>query len=82
MVMRLRPETTTRHSPRPPAHPSEEKVAALIALTYELLDAHSDTTRLDMDGATDGEWRNHLAYLRDLQRVGREALAGAGSSRP
>ena len=49
-----------------------------IALVYELLDAHADTARLALDDAGDGEWDNHLAYLRDLQRVGREALARAG----
>ena len=30
--------------------------------------------------ASDAEWQNHLAYLRDLQRVGREALARAASA--
>jgi uncharacterized protein YciI len=57
-----------------------ESVDALIALTYELLDAHADTARLAHD-ASDAEWDNHLAYLRDLQRVGREALARAGEGR-
>jgi hypothetical protein len=42
-----------------------------------LLDAHADTARLAQDYASDAEWQNHLAYLRDLQRVGREALARA-----
>jgi hypothetical protein len=63
---------------RPPQRSTDavdEKVAALIALTYELLDAHADTARLATDDATDDEWRNHLGYLRDLQRVGREAIA-------
>jgi hypothetical protein len=48
-------------------------------LLYELLDAHVDTMRL-ADGL-DGEpaWAAHLDYLRDLQRVGREALARAAS---
>jgi hypothetical protein len=47
----------------------------LTALVYELLDAHGDTMRL-ADGleAAPG-WAAHLDYLRDLQRVGREALA-------
>jgi hypothetical protein len=46
-------------------------------LVYELLDAHVDTMRLahDLDG--DPAWAAHLDYLRDLQRVGREALAHA-----
>ncbi len=47
----------------------------LLALVYELLDAHDDTSRL-ADGLTDDlRWRVHLDYLRDLQRAGRELLA-------
>ncbi len=44
-------------------------------LVYELLDAHVDTIRMahELDG--DPGWAAHLDYLRDLQRVGREALA-------
>jgi hypothetical protein len=44
-------------------------------LVYELLDAHVDTMRMahDLDG--DPAWAAHLDYLRDLQRIGREALA-------
>ena len=47
----------------------------LTDLVYELLDAHGDTARLagDLEGAP--AWSAHLDYLRDLQRVGREALA-------
>jgi hypothetical protein len=48
---------------------------ALVDLAYELLDAHADTARLAIDDANEGEWHNHLAYLRDLQRAGREVLA-------
>ena len=50
-------------------------------LLYELLDAHVDTMRLadDVNLATDPAWAAHLDYLRDLQRVGREALARAAS---
>jgi hypothetical protein len=44
-------------------------------LVYELLDAHVDTMRLARDLETDPAWAAHLDYLRDLQRVGREALA-------
>jgi hypothetical protein len=73
MAMRFR---TARRSPEFPADPHGERVDELIALTYELLDAHADTARLGFD-ASDAEWDNHLAYLRDLQRVGREALARA-----
>jgi hypothetical protein len=69
MAMRLRRPTRSR------ANPAEDKVAALVDLAYELLDAHADTARLAVDDATDDEWRNHLSYLRDLQRVGRGALA-------
>jgi hypothetical protein len=47
----------------------------IVALTYELLDAHADTAQLTVEDATDAEWQRHLAYLRDLQRVGREMLA-------
>jgi hypothetical protein len=49
----------------------------LIALAYELLDAHADTQRLAGAPATEAEWESHLIYLRDLQRVGREILARA-----
>jgi hypothetical protein len=51
----------------------------LGALAYELLDAHVDTARLADDQASDAEWQNHLGYLRDLQRVGREVIARAAA---
>jgi len=57
--------------------PARQRLAALVALTYELLDAHADTARLAEEEASNADWQNHLAYLRDLQRVGREALARA-----
>jgi hypothetical protein len=44
-------------------------------LVYELLDAHVDTMRMALDLDSDPAWAAHLDYLRDLQRVGREALA-------
>jgi hypothetical protein len=44
-------------------------------LVYELLDAHVDTIRMAHELDTDPAWAAHLDYLRDLQRVGREALA-------
>lgn len=44
-------------------------------LVYELLDAHVDTMRLAHELDEDPAWAAHLDYLRDLQRVGREALA-------
>ncbi len=72
---------TTRRSPHLAVDPDGKRVHSLIALTYELLDAHADTARLASDHASDAEWDNHLAYLRDLQRVGRAALARAGDGR-
>lgn len=48
-------------------------------LLYELLDAHDDTVRLAGEGADELRWQAHLDYLRQLQRVGREALARAGA---
>jgi hypothetical protein len=47
----------------------------LTALVYELLDAHGDTMRLADGFDAQPVWAAHLEYLRDLQRVGREALA-------
>ncbi|MBV8220293.1 MAG: hypothetical protein JO325_17635 [Solirubrobacterales bacterium] len=44
-------------------------------LLYELLDAHVDTIRMACELDVDPAWAAHLDYLRDLQRVGREALA-------
>ena len=48
---------------------------ALTELVYELLDAHADTVRLVHEEPTYLDWGRHVAYLRDLQRVGRETLA-------
>ena len=50
----------------------------LRGLLYELLDAHIDTITLAGALESDECWAAHLDYLRDLQRVGREALARAG----
>jgi hypothetical protein len=47
----------------------------LTALVYELLDAHADTMRIAQELDAQPGWAAHLEYLRDLQRVGREALA-------
>ena len=49
----------------------------VICLIYELLDAHDDTAQIAAGLASDPVWRSHLAYLCDLQRVGREVLAAA-----
>jgi hypothetical protein len=49
----------------------------LIILIYELLDAHDDTARIAAGLTPDPTWQPHLAYLRDLQRVGREVVAAA-----
>jgi hypothetical protein len=72
--MTMRP---VRRSPDPSGDGVRD--AGLVALTYELLDAHADTSRLVADQASDAEWQNHLSYLRDLQRVGRGALARAAT---
>jgi hypothetical protein len=47
----------------------------LARLAYELLDAHSDTQRLVDEQSNELQWRVHLDYLKDLQRLGREVLA-------
>jgi hypothetical protein len=51
----------------------------LSGLLYELLDAHIDTISLAGSLEHDVRWAAHLDYLRDLQRVGREALARAAA---
>ncbi len=47
----------------------------ITELVYELLDAHADTIGLARGLDADPDWGAHLDYLRDLQRIGREALA-------
>jgi hypothetical protein len=47
----------------------------LTDLVYELLDAHCDTICLASEQEDGVVWSAHMDYLRDLQRVGREALA-------
>jgi hypothetical protein len=51
-------------------------VDQLSQLVYELLDAHVDTICMGEGLTEDMEWAAHLDYLRDLQRVSREVLAG------
>jgi hypothetical protein len=43
----------------------------IAGLVYMLLDAHADTAELHWDP----RWAEHLDFLRDLQRTGREAIA-------
>jgi hypothetical protein len=57
--------------------PHRAKPEELGELVYELLDAHDDTARLAAELTDDACWQAHLAYLRDLQRVGRAMLAQA-----
>jgi hypothetical protein len=56
-------------------HPKPEE-AQLTPLVYELLDAHDDTARVAAELAFHPHRQVHLGHLRDLQPVGREALAG------
>ncbi len=55
-------------------HPVEA-ARRLESLVYELLDAHQETARLAVDLEWDPEWSDHLASLRQLQRVSREVLS-------
>jgi hypothetical protein len=54
----------------------------LTLLVDELLDAHEDTMRLSADLDLGWRWQAHLCYLRELERLGREALAAATSDSP
>jgi hypothetical protein len=64
----------TQTPERAEAQRSPEDLGGLI---YELLDAHDDTARLATELTDDARWQAHLAYLRDLQRIGRAMLAQA-----
>jgi hypothetical protein len=57
-------------------------VDQVTTLVYELLDAHRDTSDLADAWTDDARWAAHLDYLRDLQRVGREALAALETLQP
>ena len=59
----------------PVMSPTSRRSERLARLVYELLDAHCDTERLIRGCPTEQQWRAHLGYLRDLQRIGREVLA-------
>ena len=62
-------------SPRPPSRvPPAPTHGLLVALGYELLDAHLDTIGLAAK-LPDAAWRAHVDYLRALQRTGRALLA-------
>lgn len=52
----------------------------VVALVYELLDAHQDTARIFDESASDQTWEAHLDYLRALQRRARQLLASSGST--
>ena len=54
----------------------------LTLLVDELLDAHEDTMRLSAELELGWRWQAHLCYLRELERLGREALAAATADRP
>jgi hypothetical protein len=54
----------------------------LALLVDELIDAHDDTVRLSESLVGDWRWDAHIRYLRNLERLGREALAAATVERP
>ena len=49
----------------------------LVLLVDELIDAHDDTIRLSEELVPDWRWEAHIRYVRELRRLGREALAAA-----
>jgi hypothetical protein len=53
-----------------------ERSEQLARLVYERLDAHSDTEHLSGTPHSELSWHTHLRYLRELERVAREVLAG------
>jgi hypothetical protein len=59
-------------NPAPSTRPAE---AQLLALVYELVDAHADTIEISVNRADDLRWDAHLDYLRALQRKAKEILA-------
>ena len=67
--------TASAYPPIP--SPASAHPEGLARLVYELLDAHSDTERLVRQRSSELQWRIHLGYLQDLQRLGRETLAHA-----
>ena len=61
---------------RPVTTPAAPAAHELALLVEELADAHEDTVRLATGPATRVEWDVHLDYLRAMQRLARETLAG------
>lgn len=59
-----------------------EPTERLIVVVEELLGALDDTARLAAGLSVDWHWQVQLGYLRDLQRVSREALASAAADQP
>ncbi len=47
----------------------------VLDLIQELLDAHCDTVCLAGELEPDSRWAAHVAYLKDLRRIGQHALA-------
>jgi len=64
-----------------PARRRLETSEQLALLVDELLGALDDTARLAAELCVDWHWQVQLAYLRDLQRLGRETLAAADEPR-
>jgi hypothetical protein len=60
--------------------PTSQASSWVVALVYELLDAHQDTARIFDESASDQAWEAHLDYLRALQRRARQLLASSGST--
>jgi hypothetical protein len=53
----------------------------LTELVQELLDAHADTVCLADDLPVGFTWEAHIEYVKDLQRVGKRALAELAGGR-
>jgi hypothetical protein len=66
-VIELRPDSRRARSDR-------NVIGRFIELIQELLDAHCDTLSFEEPEVVTG-WAPHLAYLKDLQRVGQQSLA-------
>jgi hypothetical protein len=60
---------------QPPPHVAIEQKVNVAELLAECLDAHADTVRLAGGLLDSPDWEAHSTYLKDLERVGRSALA-------